>query len=112
MQVQIFKDFESFDFANNQQYLQGVKLLGMDTLETRHFYYCKHIQHFDLAQYLEFTKVVNLGEGTTLPKLSLDEIMNKIKNKEPIPGIKQIDSKTHGKGTEPSLLPRKKPWQV
>jgi hypothetical protein len=110
--TETFKQFKAYQFDKDEKYLSGLKSLQQpDSLQTRHFYYCKFIQSFDLNEFLNSQE--SKGKEPISEKLSFEQIMEMIKRGEDIPGIRQIPDTVYDstKASTSSLKSIKKPWE-
>ncbi|KAJ3320416.1 hypothetical protein HDV06_005339, partial [Boothiomyces sp. JEL0866] len=98
----IFERFDLYDFENDDRFQKGKAALSGNILQIKHFYYSKFQEKFDLNAYLEWKNKSSLKNTESTedkekeaPKLTFQEIMEKIQKGEEIPGIKQIPDTVH-----------------
>ena len=124
----IFQEFRNHNFDSDSQYQNFIlksdandSSVVNDSLETRHSYWNKNFQPFDLDEYKEWLSrldsaeldskidILNINEKT----FSFQEIMDLVQKGEPVPGIRIIPDIVHSKqeASKSSLEPIKKPWE-
>ncbi|ORX70314.1 hypothetical protein DL89DRAFT_267542 [Linderina pennispora] len=124
----IFKEFDSYDFANDQAFQQGIKSIPNheDTQvqsKAKHFYYCRTRDEFDYEAYLQWKTEQSggeqpdgVGEASMVPgapySAPFAEVVRKILNNEPFDDIRQIPEQLNE--NPPSVSTAKaprKPWE-
>ncbi|KAJ3273529.1 hypothetical protein HDV01_004296, partial [Terramyces sp. JEL0728] len=100
----IFERFDEYNFETDGRFQKGKSTLTGNAMQIKHFYYSKFFEKFDLQMYLEWKNtlatvpteppVIEKQEDEG-PKLSFQDIMDKIQRGEEIPGIKQIPTTVH-----------------
>jgi hypothetical protein len=146
----LFQEFRNYKFEDDLNYQNGIQKLNSkpdnsskdqvggcsktikDSLETRHFYWSKFFQSFDLNQYKEWisklSKVEDVEAACNNTKansddveaapaeeksLSFQEIIEMVQKGESVPGIRMIPDVVHSQKepSKSSLQPIKKPWE-
>ncbi|KAI8895605.1 hypothetical protein BC833DRAFT_529238 [Globomyces pollinis-pini] len=109
-----FQAFENYDFANDNQYQEGLRTLKkQDDLPLRYFYYTKFHDQFDLNNYNTWKESL-INKVNDEPKaLTFNEIMELVQSGKEVPGIRTIPNICHTDGqSHATLIPKKKPWEL
>jgi len=111
MDTSAFVSFDCYNFDSDENYQEGIKSLGKDTLETKYFYFSKCIQNFNFDDYKNWkeAQIIHLGNSNE-KSLSFQEIMSKVQQNQ-LPPVKFIPDTLHSQYSSSLQKPIKKPWE-